>query len=317
MPNKILIADIGGTNARFALYRDQQIVDGSITVLACNDFDNLDAAVKHYLSSQQTTVDHACMAFACPVASGEINMTNNHWAFNSREMQQRLNLTTFKVINDFTAQALALPELPEASLLKIGGGEPLESAAKLIIGPGTGLGVAGLKPVAEHWLPLPGEGGHAAVSPTCEQDFAVLEKLQQQLGYVSWESVLCGSGLEQLYRVHSELAGINDERKDVEITTGALNDEPLCKQVLMHFFSLLGRAASNAALTLGAQGGVYIAGGIIPRVKELFAESDFRREFERNDKMSGYVANIPTYLITHDNPGLLGAGAAMDNPFIQ
>ena len=311
-----LVADIGGTNARFALTVDDQLQTETIQVLACNDFENLDGAVRQYLDQQNATVDEACMAFACPVANGSVNMTNNHWAFERSAMQQKLGLKSFKIINDFTAQALALPALEESDLIKVGAGEGMDDAARLIIGPGTGLGVAGLKPVAEDWLPLPGEGGHAAYSPVSEMDQQILARLLRKQPFISWETVLCGSGLELLYKTHSTLLGENNVLRDFEITEQALAGETVAKRVLNHFCELLGRAASDSALTLGAQGGVYIAGGIIPRFPEFFAESGFRRAFEINDKMTGYVKAIPTYLVTAENPGLIGACAALHNPLV-
>ena len=251
-----LVADIGGTNARFALCEHDKLLTDTIKVFPCKEYDNLDGAVTAYLDSQNASVDEACMAFACPVSSGRINMINNHWDFERSSMQQKLGLKTFKVINDFTAQALALPALCGSELVKIGGGEAIEDAAKLIIGPGTGLGVTGLKSVINHWLPLPGEGGHAAYSPVSKMDSEVLAELQKEEPFISWENVLCGSGLETLYRAHSQLAGENSDRKeslkDYEITRKALEGDALCKQVLNHFCELLGRqtAAGNAGLTI-------------------------------------------------------------------
>lgn len=309
-----LVADIGGTNARFALSVNEQIVPDSIVTYACANFRNFDDAVVQYCEDQRVTVHEICAAFACPVGSDRVSMTNNHWDFSIKEVQQKLNLTTFKVINDFTAQALALPKFDQDSLLKIGGGREMAEATKLIIGPGTGLGVAALKKVGDDWLPLPGEGGHAAFSPITGLDNQILTILQREIGYVSWESVLCGSGLEQLYRAHAQLNGQKQELKDYEITQQALEGEPLSLETLRHFCQLIGRAASNAALTCGARGGVYIAGGIIPRFPEFFADSGFRSSFELNDKMAGYLAGIPTYLILSDNPGLIGAAAALHNP---
>ena len=311
-----LVADIGGTNARFALASQGLLHSASVQVLPCDDFDNLDHAVNHYLAQQQVSVEHACMAFACPVSGTSISMTNNHWAFDKAAMQDALRLKSFKVINDFTAQALAVPAMSTDTLMAVGPGEAVAGATKLIIGPGTGLGVAGLVKVGEHWLPLPGEGGHAAFSPITALDADILTILQRQ-GYVSWESVLCGSGLERLFTAHSQLSGQELHLKNHEITTRALDGEPLCQQTLAHFCQLLGRAASNAALTTGAQGGVYIAGGIIPRFPEFFAQSGFRAAFEVNDKMSQYLAAIPTHLVLHDNPGLTGACAALANPLIK
>lgn len=311
-----LVADIGGTNARFALCQHDKLLTDTIKVLPCKDYENLDAAVAAYLKSRNTSVEEACMAFACPVSSGRINMTNNHWEFQREDMQQKLGLKTFKIVNDFTAQALALPALSGSQLVKIGAGTIVEDAAKLIIGPGTGLGVAGLKSVVNHWLPLPGEGGHAAYSPVSKMDSEVLAELQKKEPFISWENVLCGSGLETLYRAHSRLAGENQSLKDFEITGKALEGDVLCKQVLNHFCELLGRAAGNASLTMGAQGGVYIAGGIIPRFPEFFAESGFRAAFESNFKMVDYLKQIPTYLICSDNPGLTGACEALHNPLV-
>lgn len=315
MKDSALVADIGGTNARFALSHNDVLDSKSVQVLACDDYENLDAAFNAYLKAQNTTVDEACLAMACPI-SEDISMTNNHWAFNCRSMQDKLGLESFKVINDFTAQALALPALKDSELIKVGRGESLEHATRLIIGPGTGLGVAGLKEVGEHWLPLPGEGGHAALSAVSDLDIEVLNELRKTSDFIYWESILCGSGLENLYRAHSALAGENNRLKDFEITQQALAGEKVAEQTLEHFCELLGRAASNAALTLGARGGVYIAGGIIPRFPEFFAESKFREAFETNVKMVDYLHQIPTYLVVADNPGLIGASAALHNPLV-
>ncbi|AMO55043.1 hypothetical protein GZ77_00350 [Endozoicomonas montiporae] len=315
MKDTALVADIGGTNARFALSRNDVLDPDSVQVLACDDYENLDAAFNAYLKARNTIVDEACLAMACPI-SDNISMTNNHWAFNCKAMQEKLGLESFKVINDFTAQALALPALSDNELIKIGRGESLEHETRLIIGPGTGLGIAGLKEVGEHWLPLPGEGGHAALSPVSDLDIAVLNELRKTDAFVYWESILCGSGLETLYKAHSSLAGENQQLKDFQITQQALAGEKTAAQTLEHFCELLGRAASNAALTLGARGGVYIAGGIIPRFPEFFAESRFRSAFETNVKMVDYLQQIPTYLVVADNPGLIGASAALHNPLV-
>ncbi|MGB0360433.1 MAG: glucokinase [Endozoicomonas sp.] len=311
-----LVADIGGTNARFSLAEKGKVIEDSIRVLPYGEFSNLNQAVDKYLSSQNTTVAHACMAFACPVNTPCIKMTNNHWTFDKNDMKSLLNLETFKVINDFTAQALALPALPDSALLQIGNGEAIDGATKLVIGPGTGLGVAGLRRVGSQWLPLPGEGGHAAFSPVTSLDNDISDIIQQTMSYVSWETVLCGSGLELLFETHSILANSPMILKNHEITTQAVEGQPLCKQTLEHFCSLLGRAASNFALALGAQGGVYITGGIIPRFPRFFAESGFRSSFKVNDKMIGYLNSIPTYLIIHDYPSLLGAANALQNPLV-
>ena len=315
MNNPALVADIGGTNARFAISIDDIVSPETIQVLPCNNYENLEGAVQAYLGNQGVSVTEACMAFACPV-SENIKMTNNHWAFNRTEMQETLGLESFKVINDFTAQALALPALKPSELVQIGSGQAVDQATRLIIGPGTGLGVAGLKAVGVNWLPLPGEGGHAAMSAVTDLDIAVLNELRKNNDFIYWESILCGSGLETLYQAHSALAGENQSLKDYEVTQQALAGENVAEQTLHHFCELLGRAASNAALTLGARGGVYIAGGIVPRFLEFFAQSSFRQAFETNVKMVDYLKAIPTYLITADNPGLVGASAAMHNPMV-
>lgn len=317
-----LVADIGGTNARFALCSNGALNEQSIKVLACNDYDNLNGAVQHYLNAMGTRVNSACMAFACPVSGEQVKMTNNHWSFNKDAMQKKLALSTFKVINDFTAQALALPALSDQTLIRVGEGESVNDAAKLIMGPGTGLGVAALKPVAGNWLPLPGEGGHAAFSAVSRLDQEILQVLQKTMAFISWESVLCGSGLERLYQAHATLKaeregkGRPEALRDFQITEQAISGEPLARATLLHFCELLGRAASNAALTTGAQGGVYIAGGIIPRFPEFFASSAFRSAFETNDKMVNYLKAIPTCLVVSENPGLVGACEAITNPLV-
>ena len=182
-----LVADIGGTNARFALSLNGKLQQESVLTMACSDFKNLDHAVYHYLSAKQVKVNQSCMAFACPVANRHIQMTNSHWNFDQFEMKKTLALESFKVINDFTAQALSIPHIDDKDLIKVGGGKELADATKLIIGPGTGLGIAGLKKVGKHWLPLPTEGGHAGLSPMFDNDIEIFSLLKQRIDYVSWE----------------------------------------------------------------------------------------------------------------------------------
>ncbi|WP_097458792.1 glucokinase [Mangrovitalea sediminis] len=311
-----LVGDIGGTNARFALVQPGSVELEQIQVLPCSDYANLDGAVADYLQRANVeSVSQACMAFACPVHGERIRLTNNHWSFDRNDMQQRLDLTTFKIINDFTAMALGVPHVSHERLVKIGGGEGDPARPRLVIGPGTGLGVSGLVRTKAAWVALSTEGGHVDFSPRDDVEFGVLRILRERFGRVSVERILCGQGLVNLYQALAELESRTARFTDPgEITRHALeNDDALARETLTRFCEILGRVAGNGVLTLGALGGVYICGGIIPRFIDFFRETPFRAAFEDKGRMRGYMESVPVYVVTETYAGLLGAAEALTN----
>jgi len=315
-----LVGDIGGTNARFALVRRGAYEPEQIRVLATNEFANLDTAVSQYLTEVGVQgVDEICVAIAGPVQRENLQLTNSHWHFTRAEIMQRLGLSRFKVINDFTAMALGVPHVDAAHLISVGqGNAPVPSAPRLIIGPGTGLGVAGLLWVRDVWIPLASEGGHVDFAPTSDVEMDILRKLQAQYGRVSVERILSGAGLVALYQILSERQDrAPGQMTPANVTQAAMTGEDsIAVDALQLFCEILGRVAGNAALTLGAQGGVFICGGIVPRFIDFFRQSRFEQAFLDKGRMRDFLRNIPIQVVTHPHTGLLGASEALLNPEI-
>ncbi|MGG7605492.1 glucokinase [Massilia sp. BKSP1R2A-1] len=308
-----LLADIGGTNARFALQEPGQSAFADIEVLACADHATLGDAMRAYLgkaASRGLAVDglrHAALAIANPVEEDRVSMTNHHWSFSIEALRVEQGLETLLVVNDFAALAMSLPHLEENGRERIGGGLELPNRPIGLIGPGTGLGVSGVIPAGERWIALASEGGHVSFAPANKDEVAILEALWGEYGHVSAERLLSGMGLEL---IHWALTGV---RKDAPSITGAALDgsSPECRRTVEAFCAILGSVAGNVALTLGATGGMYIGGGIVPRLGRLFTESQFRARFEDKGRLSPYLARIPTYLITEQYPALRGVSAML------
>jgi glucokinase len=240
-------------------------------------------------------------------------MTNHPWTFSVSALEKQLGLERLLVINDFTAQALALPHLKDSDKFGVGGGAAQAGYPIGVLGPGSGLGVSGLIPAANKWIPLSGEGGHATMPPITDRESAVLGALRRHLDHVSAERVLSGPGLVNLYSALAEVDGVPARQYTAAQITDAEtgNRDPLCREATDMFCAMLGTVAGNLALTLGAKGGVYIGGGIVPRLEERFAASPFRERFEAKGRFREYLAAIPTYVVTHKLPAFLGCAAAL------
>lgn len=305
-----LVADIGGTNARFALVLgddDTPMHEGTLT---CADFPGPVEAIQHYLRhTPGPRPTEAGIAIANPITGDWVKMTNHVWAFSIEATRRSLGLQRLLVFNDFTALAMSLPHLKPADLRKIGGGEPASAAPLALLGAGTGLGVSGLLPSPTGWIPLQGEGGHATFSPANAKEADILRIVWRDYPHVSTERLVSGIGMNNILRAVAELEGAPAiALEPPEITSRARDgSDPICAEVVDLFCAMLGTAAANLALTLGARGGVYIGGGIVPRLGDLFDRSPFRRRFEDKGRFSGYLAAIPTYVIMAKTPALLGA----------
>jgi glucokinase len=312
-----LLADIGGTNARFALETGPGRFE-AIEVLACSEYASLADAIRAYLALPQVAalhagIRHAAIAIANPVVGDQVRMTNHHWAFSIEALRRECGFAILEVVNDFSALARSLPHLGEQKL-QVGGGAPVPDAPLGLLGAGTGLGVSGLVPGADgRWTALRSEGGHVSFSPVNELEVAILQYAWREFEHVSSERLLSGAGVELIYRALASRAGRPGESLAApEISRRALSGEcPLCDEVLEAFCGMLGTAAGNLAITLGAQGGVYIGGGIVPRLGERFLRSSFRRRFEQKGRFSAYLAAVPTYVITADYPAFLGVSAIL------
>jgi glucokinase len=310
-----LVGDVGGTNARFALLDDFGHLQAARTLSTTGHAD-LAAAVKAYLAPLGgPRLREAAIAIANPIDGDELRMTNSHWCFSIEATRQALGLRRLCMLNDFEALALSVPGLSGDQLQAVGGGQPVEGAPKVLIGPGTGLGMASLVRARDgRWMAVPGEGGHATLAPTCEREADILRVLWRELEHVSAERVISGMGLENLYRSIATLDGVPlRPLSAADVSRHALDgSDAQCAEALQRFCALLGATAGNLALTLGARGGVYVGGGIVPRLGAYFAASPFRAAFEAKGRFRGYLAAIPSYVIRAEEPALLGAARALE-----
>ncbi len=319
----ILVADIGGTNARFGLIDGRDIRE--VRILHGADYPSLEAAASAYLAAvglaRPGTAGRprrGAFAVAGPVTGDHVALTNLVWEFSIRHTRDALGLDGLAVINDFTAVALSVPRLGPDDRRQVGEGTPEPGGVVAVLGPGSGLGVSGLIPGAGgRWSPLSGEGGHATMAPISDRESAVLGQLRKSFEHVSAERVLSGPGLVNLYTTLSILDGREPSPLTAaQITESALaGGPPHCVEAVDMFCAMLGTVAGNLALTLGARGGVYIAGGVVPRLGPLFDHSRFRKRFLEKGRLRGFLTPIPTYVVTHDLPAFLGlaeAAAALD-----
>jgi len=311
-----LVADIGGTNARFALIDDRG--DGTALEphsLVCADYPTIVDAFEAYLELvAPRRPRRASVSLASPVTGDRLAMTNHNWRFSVAETRAALGLPLFKVINDFTALALALPLLGESQYRQLGGGQAVSGEARAVLGPGTGLGVSGLVPAGDHWVPIVGEGGHATYGPVTAREAQIIDAMRVDHDHVSAEALVSGPGLARCYEILTRLErGEEVSLEPREVTRLALDGScELAVEALSIFCSVFGTVAGNLALTLGARGGVYIGGGIVPGIIDFFANSGFRDRFDSHGRMRAYLQPIPVYVIDTAYPALIGARVALE-----
>ena len=309
-----LAGDIGGTNARFALVPPDSVQLQQVKSLRCRDYRHPEDAVRDYLGMVGAgPVTAACFAVAGPVSGSHIRVTNSHWQFDTEELCQKLGWQSLRVINDFTAMALGIPHVSRQQMVHVCGGPGDERQPCLVMGPGTGLGVSGLIPSGSGWRALVTEGGHVDFAPVDDTDIAVMQILKARFGLVSVERILSGQGLLNLYQAHARLKGVAAELETPEaITAAALEQgDSLPGLVLNHFCEILGRTAGNAVLTQGSTGGVYLCGGILPRILSFFLDSRFPEGFTDKGRMGSLLEKVPVYVVTDTRTGLLGAANAL------
>ena len=313
-----LLADVGGTNARFAWQAAPGAPISDVRVLPCADHPTLPAAMHAYLDGlNQGRPQAAAIAIANPITGDEVRMTNHHWVFSQSAVKAEFGLQTLQLLNDFTALALALPALPADELRQVGGGAAVPDAPIALLGAGTGLGVSGLLPDRRGgWLPIEGEGGHVTLPAVSPRERLVMDGLIRRYGRASAERLLCGQGLVDACAILCEADGVPGAALPTAaaVTEAALADRlPQATEALTHFCALLGSVAGNLALTLGARGGVYIGGGIVPRLGDWFHRSPFRQRFEAKGRFAGFLQPIPVWVITSaQSPALMGAARALD-----
>lgn len=308
-----LLADIGGTNARFGLQTAPGRID-AIWVAECAAYPTLGAAIVQYLSQPATVAAggyqarEAGIAIANPIDGDAVRMTNHHWSFSVEAICSQFGLKSLHVVNDFTALARSVPFLSARHRVQVGGGEARERGVIGLIGAGTGLGVSGLVPAGKGWVALDSEGGHSTFAAVSEREIAIMRHAQRRYGHVSAERLVSGPGIRLIYEVLAERAGAapQDIATAQILERGLRGECSLCVEALETFCEMLGTIAGNVAITLGARGGLYIGGGIVPRLGEFFQRSGFRTRFEQKGRFSGYLSQIPTYVITADYPALIG-----------
>jgi glucokinase len=314
-----LVADVGGTNVRFALVD----IEAGINLLSprkysSRNYPSIEAAARDYIDATKPDPlpSSAVLSVAGPVRDNSINMTNLGWHFTGNEFGRALHISSVQLINDYEAIAHSAASLTGEDLRRIGHSASVQQNERetvAIVGPGTGLGVGGYVRVQRSLIPLVTEGGHADFAPFDDVEVEVLKILRRKFGHVSNERLLSGPGLVNL---HEALARIEDtpheKMESHEITARALADKnSFCGKVLARFCAVLGSVAGDVALTLGARDGVLLAGGILPAVADFLTASDFRMRFEAKGRFEDYMKAIPTHLIVNDNAGLLGAAALL------
>jgi glucokinase len=310
----LLIGDIGGTNARFALADAGKPAFTDVVTLQCDDYESADAAIKHYLESVKAGPPEViCLAAAGPIIDRRVRFTNNHWEIAADELAAGFSIDAVRLLNDFEAIAYSLPFLTEDDCMPVGLPEPRpldgDNYMVGIIGPGTGLGAVGLRKHAGLYIPIAGEASHGGFAPETQVQIDILKALRERFDRVSSERLVSGPGLENIYwalmRIHREKRA---HLAPAEIFKAAIdNTDPLAAEAVQMFFEVFGQVAGDLALALGAEDGIFIAGGISKRYPDLLKNSRFRSGFENKGRYRSLMERIPTQLILHDQPGLLGA----------
>ncbi|NYZ63078.1 glucokinase [Luteimonas deserti] len=318
-----LLADIGGTNARFALADTRSanpLLLDTVQGFAVAAFPSLGDAAQHYLQvtghDEAHDIRHAVFAVAGRVDGDEARITNHPWVISRARTRTQLGLNEVTLVNDFAAQAMAIPLLQPGDYSAIGpaawalGGNPDGPCTYAVIGPGTGLGVGALMVRDGRHYPLETEGGHVSFPPGTPEEIRILDVLSRQFGRVSNERLICGPGLVNIHRALSEIAGVDPgPMQPADVTAGAAAGDPRCARAVDVFCAVFGAIAGDLVLTLGAWDGVFLTGGLVPRMLEALRHSGFRQRFENKGRFSPTMGRVPSLAVTHAHAGLLGAAA--------
>jgi glucokinase len=307
----VLLGDIGATNARFALASKDVL--GQVRTFEVAKYPQFEDALTLFLDEVGLPVEDAAIAVAGPVVQQHAKLTNQAWTIDAGELKTSFGLAA-RIINDFRAVALSLPLLKSGDLVAIGGGKVEEGAPKSVLGPGTGLGVACLANSSADPVVVTSEGGHATLAGTCDREDRIIQYLREKFGHASAERAISGSGLENLYQAIAAIDGLTvGTQSAAEITNEALAGNcKIAHEALRTFCAFLGSFAGSLALTFGAKGGVYIAGGISPRILKFLRESEFRSRFEAKGRFRSYLEAIPSYVIVHPAAAFVGLQSLLD-----
>ncbi len=314
----LLVADIGGTNARFGLVEQApntskpNYTAAQQITLKCANYPDMGSMIKACCAEFNIAMpEYACLAIAGPIEHGFAQMTNLAWKFNINELRDQLGMKTLHVINDFAALAYAVPFLSPDETKTLYAADSDPEAPIVVMGPGTGFGMALLVPENGSWKIIPTEGGHASFAPTTEKELAIKSYLLKEQSHVSVENILSGIGLVHLYRALASIAGVeaqNYSPADVS-TKGLDNEDPICREAVVTFCNTLGAVAGDKAVSTGARGGVVIGGGITPKLMGILPETHFEERYKNKGPMRKYVSDISIKVIVNDKAALVGSAA--------
>ena len=311
-----LLGDIGGTNARWAWQASAGAGLQDVSVQPCEASASIQESAANYLTAYgHKNPVWAGIGIATAITGDEVRLTNSAWRFSISEFQKAMALERCLVINDFTALAMSLPALKTSDLRPLGGGAAVAGSTIALLGPGTGLGVSGLVPdAAGRYIALSGEGGHVTLSASDDTEANLLSILRKKFEHVSAERVLSGSGLVNMYQAVCALEGLPAlNLVPADVTDAAIaGTDAQCVRAVHYFTRFLGNVAGNLALTLGSLGGVYIGGGVVPRLGAAFDAAVFRQSFESKGRYRAWLSALPVWVITASTPALVGAGRALD-----
>jgi len=308
-----LIADVGGTNIRLALLKDG--VQSQLECFKCDDYDSLEEVVAHYLANKKTiSVTHACFGIAGPVHESTFTMTNLGWTFSVASLKAKLGFEYVYFINDYTAISMSIPQLGKDQLHVMHDVAGKDDQPRIICGPGTGLGLAHLIKVDDYYECLSGEGGHVDFSPNNLRQLKVLETLMAKFEHVSVERLLSGQGIVNIYQALAYVDKVDPQIFDASQISQRFikRNDALCIETMELFCDVLAQFLGNMVLSTGAFGGVYIAGGIVPRIIDIIDLPRFITTYSNKGRFKDYVLKAPVYLITEAQPGLIGASVYLN-----
>jgi glucokinase len=315
MAGQALVGDIGGTNSRFGLVEIGSTAVRDIEALKNDRFGSLEEAAKSYLASRGiSSIAATAIAIAAPVTGEKLSLTNRDWTFTRTSLRDAVNTKQLHVLNDYEVLALSLPHLKPEDLAQIGGETPGKRGVKIVLGPGTGLGMATLVPLPQGgWIPVPGELGHITLPVVTQEEFDWREAMTRPGILFESEDAITGPGLLRMYQAAAQMAG---EKAPIPSPEGVLKaalagSDRIARKTLRQFVIWLARLAGDAAMTMQAYGGVYLAGGIAPTMVDFLRQSQFRQVFEEKGRLAHFMRPIPVYVITAAYPALTGCAAAL------
>lgn len=327
---KLLVADIGGTNARFAYQEENDGDLNNFTYLKCSDYENIYNAIEYYQQKNNIDIENMSIAVASTTKNNDIKFTNNHWNFKQSDFLKYFNLNKLIFVNDFVAQCLSLAcfykdisenrtlsdkLLNDYDLKTIKSGTPIKNAPLLVTGPGTGLGVCTLLNINNYPLAIEGEGGHSSFAPNSDLEIELLRHLRKKYDHVSNERIVSGSGIEEIYEfICFKNKSPSENLKAPIIGENAIRGEHKAYETIKLFFSIFGTVISSVILINGAQSGVVIAGGITPKLQTILNKSNFELNLLNKGRRYDYVKTVPVWLTENNNNGLIGASKAIVNP---